>query len=184
MSVKKVYERVVDENEELCGKILLLGELIYNGTGKRPKSISKYQWKLLKKQLKAMQKYQRILGARLEDLYCQAFNEHANKNKAEFMVIDNESDKERLATMDDVISGAYGRVDYKNESTPQATFEYQANKFQIEHPNGKVTEVGSNDNPVTVTHTVTTPGQEKPGHDYLPDAKIQSAKDFMKDDNE
>lgn len=122
MSVKKVYERVVDENEELCGKMLLLGKLIHNGTGKRPKSISKYQWKLLKKQLKAMQKYQRILNARLDDLYCQAFNEDVNKAKS--MVTD------------------------------------------------------SNDN------TVITPGQEKPGHDYLPDAKIQSAKDFMKDDNE
>lgn len=128
MSVKKVYERVVDENEELCGKMLLLGELIYNG--KRPKSISKYQWKLLKKQLKAMQKYQRILGARLEDLYCQAFNEAADNNKAKLKAIDSDG-----------------------------------NPFPGDHP-------------------VITPGQEKPGHDYLPDAKIQSAKDFMKDDNE
>ena len=71
MSVE-VYQKVVDEHEELYAKYEALQKMLDKP---QPSFISDRQWKLLKKQEKHMRKYNRILGKRVEDLYDENYAE-------------------------------------------------------------------------------------------------------------
>jgi hypothetical protein len=63
---KNVWVQVSKEHEDLWENIEKLQAF---RDGKQPSDVSDYQWKLLKKQLKAMRKYNHILALRVEDLY-------------------------------------------------------------------------------------------------------------------
>ena len=75
MSVE-VYQRVVDEHEELYAKYEALQKMLDKP---QPNFISDRQWKLLKKQEKHMRKYNRILAKRVEDLYDENYAELETK---------------------------------------------------------------------------------------------------------
>jgi hypothetical protein len=75
MSVE-VYQKVVDEHEELYAKYEALQKMLDKP---QPNFISDRQWKLLKKQEKHMRKYNRILAKRVEDLYDENYAELETK---------------------------------------------------------------------------------------------------------
>ena len=75
MSVE-VYQKVVDEHEELYAKYEALQKMLAKP---QPNFISDRQWKLLKKQEKHMRKYNRILAKRVEDLYDENYAELETK---------------------------------------------------------------------------------------------------------
>ena len=75
MSVE-VYQKVVDEHEELYAKYEALQKMLDKP---QPNFISDRQWKLLKKQEKHMRKYNKVLAKRVEDLYDENYAELETK---------------------------------------------------------------------------------------------------------
>ena len=71
MSVE-VYQRVVDEHEELYTKYEALQKMLDKP---QPNFVSDRQWKLMKKQEKHMRKYNKVLAKRVEDLYDENYAE-------------------------------------------------------------------------------------------------------------
>lgn len=75
MSVE-VYQRVVDEHEELYAKYEALQKMLDKP---QPNFVSDRQWKLMKKQEKHMRKYNKVLAKRVEDLYDENYAELETK---------------------------------------------------------------------------------------------------------
>ena len=74
---KTVFQRVTDEHEALWENIDRYQAF---RDGKQPDNVNDYQWRLLKKQLRAMRKYNKILSLRVDDLYEDVHGNHDGLN--------------------------------------------------------------------------------------------------------
>ena len=148
-----VWVRVTAEHEVLWENIEKLQAF---RDGKQPSNVSDYQWKLLKKQLKAMRKYNKILALRVEDLY-----------ENEILAVQTINEEQVTDPLD---------VEWINPGDEQSNQDFfktlKGGHVRINHETGEWT----NANPVL------TPGQSD--NIDVNDFKLQSNENFMKDESE
>lgn len=190
MSLQEVYKRVSTEHEELWANIERLQAF---RDGKQPSSVSDYQWKMLKKQLKAMRKYNEILALRCEDMHNELFcwaDEFKKLDEAEKNAQHPEPDPIHNISGLDIIQSSIN-------NKPKATIDNILNGFDeifsevLKRSNTPENKPLTPEQAVSFIQNLITDKIKKPGHVQTPgqavvidlrNAKMQKAEDFMKDE--
>lgn len=171
MSIKNVLQRVTKEHEDLWDNIEKLQNF---RDGPQPSNVNDYQWKMLKKQLKAMRKYNKILAKRLNDIQTTYYEEGFAANRLSDLI---STDEVTFKPDDSLISNGkqYSKSTEHNNYTEHWS-SLMPGYVIINYQTGEWTPAPT---------LINTPGQSPVAENYdLSTAKVQASEDFMKDEGE
>lgn len=169
MSIKNVLQRVTKEHEDLWDNIEKLQNF---RDGPQPSNVNDYQWKMLKKQLKAMRQYNKILAKRLYDIQTTYYEEGFAANRLPDLISTDEvtfkpDNSLMLGGKQYMKSGDDSTEHWSNSTPSHVIIDYQTGEWS------------------PAPHLVNTPGQSPVSENYdLSTAKVQASEDFMKDEDD
>lgn len=172
MSIKNVLQRVTKEHEDLWDNIEKLQNF---RDGPQPSNVNDYQWKMLKKQLKAMRKYNKILAKRLYDIQTTYYEEGFAANRLPDLI---STDEVTFKPDDSLISNGKQYIKSAELGNTNDSTGHWSNSMPgyviINYQTGEWSPAPT---------LVNTPGQSPVAENYdLSTAKVQASEDFMKDE--